>query len=127
VAVTDSRCAFTDCEGSLERFDYAVASGIFNVRLDAPVEQWRTHVVATIERLAQLSSKGFAFNMLSRYADAEMMRDYLYYADPGECFRLCKERWSRNVALLHDYDLYEFTIMVRLGSEPKDLAQGESA
>jgi hypothetical protein len=26
---------------------------------------------------------------------------------------LCKRRFSRNVALLHDYDLYEFTVLVR--------------
>jgi SAM-dependent methyltransferase len=122
VAVTDARCVFTDCADALEPVDYTVASGIFNVRLDAPEEQWAAHVVATITRLAQLSRRGFAFNMLSCYADVERMRDYLYYADPGEYFRLCKERWSRNVALLHDYDLYEFTVLVRLGSEPKDRA-----
>jgi SAM-dependent methyltransferase len=122
VAVKDSRCTFTDCGDALGRFDYTVASGIFNVRLDASQEKWRTHVVETIGRLAQLSRKGFTFNMLTRYADVERMRDYLYYADPGEYFRLCKERWSRNVALLHDYDLYEFTVLVWLNSEPKGLA-----
>ena len=39
--------------------------------------------------------------------------DYLYYADPGRLFDLCKRRYSRNIALLHDYGLYEFTILVR--------------
>jgi hypothetical protein len=42
------------------------------------------------------------------------MRDHLYYADPGEFFEICKRVYSRNVALLHDYGLYEFTILVRL-------------
>jgi hypothetical protein len=28
-------------------------------------------------------------------------------------FDLCKRRYSRNVALLHDYEIYEFTILVR--------------
>ena len=41
------------------------------------------------------------------------MRPDLYYADPCELFDRCKRRYSRNVALLHDYDLYEFTILVR--------------
>jgi SAM-dependent methyltransferase len=121
VAVRDSRCTFTDRDETLERFDYVVASGIFNVRLDTITERWRTHVIATIGHLARLSRKGFAFNMLTLYADADKMHDYLYYADPGEYFRLCKERWSRNVALLHDYDLYEFTMLVRMDRKPSGL------
>jgi hypothetical protein len=28
-------------------------------------------------------------------------------------FDICKRKFSRNVALLHDYGLYEFTILVR--------------
>jgi hypothetical protein len=56
---------------------------------------------------------GFAFNCLTSYSDAERKRDYLYYADPCALFDLCKRRYSRNVALLHDYGLYEFTLLVR--------------
>jgi hypothetical protein len=41
------------------------------------------------------------------------MQDYLYYADPRVLFDHCKTRYSKNVALLHDYGLYEFTILVR--------------
>lgn len=121
-AVGDPRCEFTDRHDELPRVDYAVASGIFNVRLEASEEQWREHVEATLATLAERSRRGFAFNMLTRYADVERMRDYLYYADPARWFGLCKERYSGNVALLHDYDLYEFTILVRLGAEPKPLA-----
>lgn len=117
----DSRCSFTDSESELPVSDYTVASGIFNVRLDSSDTQWKSHVMETIAKLARYSRKGFAFNMLTRYADREKLRDHLYYADPGEYFRLCKESSSRNVALLHDYDLYEFTILVRLGAEPKSL------
>jgi SAM-dependent methyltransferase len=119
--VRDPRCSFTDSEIDLSVSDYAVASGIFNVRLQASEEQWRAHVAKTIATLARHSRKGFAFNMLTSYADREKLRDYLYYADPGEYFRMCKESWSRNVALLHHYDLYEFTVLVKLGSEPKSL------
>jgi SAM-dependent methyltransferase len=119
--VRDPRCTFTDRESDLAAADYTLASGIFNVRLEASVELWGAHVARTISRLAELSREGFAFNMLTRYADGERLRDYLYYADPGEYFKLCKERCSRDVALLHDYQLYEFTLLVRMGSEPKPL------
>jgi SAM-dependent methyltransferase len=121
-AQPDPRCVFTDLEGDLPQADYTVASGIFNVRLEASAEQWHEHVEATLVKLAERSRRGFAFNMLTRYADGELMRDYLYYADPARYFRLCKERYSRNVALLHDYKLYEFTVVVRLGEKPKPLA-----
>ena len=43
----------------------------------------------------------------------ERMRPDLYYADPCRLFDHCKRRYSRHVALLHDYGLYEFTILVR--------------
>jgi len=43
------------------------------------------------------------------------MRDDLYYADPCLLFTYCKTRYSRNVALLHDYGLHEFTLFVRKG------------
>jgi SAM-dependent methyltransferase len=120
--VRDSRCSFTDRQAQLPTADYTVASGIFNVRLDASEAGWHEHVVSTIAALAKHSSKGLAFNMLTRYADPELMREHLYYAEPERYFRLCKERWSRNVSLLHDYGLYEFTILVQLDSEPKRMA-----
>lgn len=93
--------------------DYGIASGIFNVRLDRSDDEWQSYLEATIEVLDRTSRLGFSFNCLTAYSDAEKMRDYLYYADPCKLFDLCKRRYSRNVALLHDYGLYEFTILVR--------------
>ena len=93
--------------------DFGIASGIFNVRLGRGDDEWRSYVEATLDLLDQTSRQGFAFNCLTSYSDTEKMRDYLYYADPGALFDLCKRRYSRHVALLHDYGLYEFTILVR--------------
>jgi cyclopropane fatty-acyl-phospholipid synthase-like methyltransferase len=93
--------------------DYSVASGIFNVRLGFGDREWGTYVDETIEELATSSGKGFAFNMLTSYSDAEYRREDLYYADPTAVFDMCKRRYSRDVALLHDYGLFEFTIIVR--------------
>jgi hypothetical protein len=117
----DTRCRFTSREGDLERADYTLASGVFNVKLTVDEADWRAYVGSTLDALAAHSTRGFAFNMLTRFADAELMRDDLYYADPMHYFALCKERYSRNVALLHDYGLYEFTVLVRLGAPPKPL------
>lgn len=93
--------------------DYGVASGIFNVRLDACIHAWQSHVERTLDSLNATSSKGFSFNCLTSYSDADRMQDYLYYADPLVWFDLCKRKYSRQVALLHDYGLYEFTVLVR--------------
>ena len=93
--------------------DYGVASGIFNVRLGRSDNEWQAYLETTLDILNRTSRLGFAFNCLTSYSDSDKMRDYLYYADPCILFDLCKRRYSRNVALLHDYGLYEFTILVR--------------
>jgi len=93
--------------------DYCIASGIFNVKLERNDEEWWAYVQDSLNILDEYSRLGFAFNCLTSYSDAEKMREYLFYADPLKTFDLCKRKYSRNVALLHDYDLYEFTIIVR--------------
>ena len=93
--------------------DYSIASGIFNVRLQRPDAEWLAYILATLDDLDRASTKGFAFNCLTSYSDADKMRDYLYYADPCRLFDHCKRKYARDVALLHDYGLYEFTILVR--------------
>jgi SAM-dependent methyltransferase len=106
--------SFTNSEAELQPADYTVASGIFNVKLDAEEDRWRDYVLRTLDRLSELSTRGFAFNMLTSYSDPELMRPDLYYPDPAFVFDHCKRRYSRHVALLHDYGLWEFTVRVRL-------------
>jgi hypothetical protein len=62
--------------------------------------------------MASLSRRGFSFNMLTAYSDEDKKRPDLYYASPAGFFEYCR-RYSKRVALLHDYPLYEFTIIVR--------------
>jgi SAM-dependent methyltransferase len=97
----------------LSQSDYVVASGIFNVRLSFPDEEWQQYMVSTVERLASLSRRGFSFNALSLYSDPEKRRPDLHYADPLWWFDHCKRHITSSVALLHDYPLYEFTLLVR--------------
>lgn len=93
--------------------EYGVASGILNVRMGYADSAWHDFFVATLDTLDRSSTRGFAFNCLTSYSDADKQREYLYYANPLEWFDFCKRRYSRNVALLHDYGLYEFTLLVR--------------
>lgn len=93
--------------------DYGIACGIFSVRLGNSDADWRAHIETTLDALDRTSRRGFAFNSLTTYSDPDRIQDYLYYADPCEWFDWCKRRFSRQVALLHDYGPYEFTILVR--------------
>lgn len=93
--------------------DYTIASGIFNIKYEAGETEWLDHILSTLETMNKKSKLGFAFNLLTRYSDKEFMQDHLYYADPLFLFDYCKKNFSKNVALLHDYFQYDFTIVVR--------------
>jgi hypothetical protein len=94
--------------------DYCVASGIFNLKgEDINETSWLKYILDTLEMFNKKSKLGFSFNMLTKYSDIEYMKKELYYADPCFFFDYCKRNYSRNVALLHDYDEYDFTIIVR--------------
>jgi SAM-dependent methyltransferase len=93
--------------------DYTVASGIFNFRGEQSFEEWTEYVLGVLNEFNQLSLHGFSSNFLTKYSDAEKMRADLYYADPLFLFDYCKRNFSRNVALLHDYRLYDFTLLIR--------------
>jgi SAM-dependent methyltransferase len=106
---------FTTDEKQLPVADYLMAASIFNIKLESPYDEWQDFVCKTLPRMNALCSKGFSFNMLTRYSDAGRMaeRPDLFYGDPLFFFDFCKRNFSRNVALLHDYGLYDFTILVR--------------
>jgi hypothetical protein len=112
--VEDPRCTFSSDPKELPSAEYTVASGIFSVKLGTSSDEWTAYTIDTICDMAQKSTLGFAFNMLTRYSDPPRMRPDLYYADPHFFFDHCREQYSRRVAILHDYPLFEFTILVRL-------------
>lgn len=93
--------------------DYTVASDIFNVKLKQKDSDWLDYILETLNRMNEKSKKGFSFNCLTIYSDENYKKNSLYYADPCFLFDYCKRNFSKNVALLHDYFLYEFTILVR--------------
>ncbi len=99
-----------DRPGSAE---YTIASGIFNVKGAQPDSEWREYLLDVLAGMDKCSTRGFAINVHTGYSDRERMKDTLHYADPCFLFDHCKRRFSRHVALLHDYGLYEFTLLGR--------------
>lgn len=109
-----ANATFTSDARALQPADYTVASGIFNVKFDIPGSTWQEYVLKTLDRIAALSRRAFAVNLLAAgHAPAE--QHYLYYADPTFFFNHCRKRYSLGVSLSRDEELGEFTISVRTG------------
>jgi len=98
---------------AMQEADYSVASGIFNLRYGTPDEEWLRYILESIGWMNRKSHRGFAFNALTKYSDPEYMQAHLYYSDPLYLFDYCKRNFAKDVALLHDYQQYDFTIIVR--------------
>lgn len=90
-------------ELELDRFDLAVASGIFNLRQDDPMG----FLIATVHHMYDLCDIGIAFNCLSTRADN--MTEGEFHVDPDKL----QEQLSQvagTVILDHDYLPHDFTI-----------------
>jgi SAM-dependent methyltransferase len=107
----DPRATFERSSRITHQADYSFVSGTFNVRFEASDEAWTAHMTDALLNLSENSRRGFAFNALSTYVDWK--QENLYYADPFFFFDFCKRNISRYVSLLHDYPLYEWTMIVR--------------
>lgn len=110
---SDPRVQFTARLEEVPQMDYAVACGVFNMKQEADYQTWTEFVLNCLDQMNDHSSKGFSVNFLTKYSDADRMRPDLYYADPCFLFDYCKTHYSRNVALLHDYNLFDFTLLIR--------------
>ena len=101
VGAEPADCRFCDRKRDIQR------------RGDVESEVWIGYVRRTLDVLAQAGRSGFAFNVLSMSSDPDRRRSNLYYADPAGMLDYCLSRYGRSVALLQDYGLYEFPILVR--------------
>jgi hypothetical protein len=96
-----------------ETWDFVVASGIFNVRLESDEECWERHLYETLEEFDARSRRGFAFNALTSYSDPDRRASHLYYADPCRLLDHCLRAYSSRVDLLHGNPPWDFTVLVR--------------
>jgi SAM-dependent methyltransferase len=101
--------------------DYSVASGIFNVRLDHPLDRWEGFVARTLTDMRATSRRGFAVNFMAPepFAGAEP-QTRVYRTAPDPWVRFCKTALGSSVEVLGDYGLREFTLLIRpSGARPK--------
>jgi SAM-dependent methyltransferase len=107
---TDDRASFFQAATATVEADYSFVSGTFNVKGTAPDSVWSAYVHDTIAELFAMSRRGMAFNVLTSYVD--FRKPDLFYADPAVFLDYCKRELSPYVTLLHDYPLYEWTMVV---------------
>ena len=93
-----------NCDG---QYDYVFVSGAFNLLVNDNMR----YLADQLNFMDRIAKNGIAFNLLSSYAKINTRYPSLYYYDPLEVFKLCKNRFER-VILRHDYLDNDFTIYV---------------
>lgn len=100
---TDSRC-----EGIA---DYSLASGVFNVKLNWPIDEWEPYVSSILSDLRANSRRGFAVNFMLPFEES---------SEEPLLYRTRPQRWMDyltalgcSVEQVSDYGLREFTLLAR--------------
>jgi SAM-dependent methyltransferase len=88
-----------------ERFDYVIASGIFNRKLRG--EAHDRYVEAMLARMFQLAEIAVAVDFMSTWVDFQ--QESAFHADPSQMLTLGM-RHSRRAVLRHDYLPFEFCL-----------------
>jgi SAM-dependent methyltransferase len=107
-----SRAGFMVANVSSRLADYSVASGIFNVKLDHPRDEWERYIGKTLVDMHASSRRGFAVNFMTPDAVNENPEG-LYCTTPNPWVRFCENRLGSSTQVVADYGLREFTLLVR--------------
>jgi SAM-dependent methyltransferase len=93
--------------------DYSIASGIFNVMLDRPIQVWERLIETTLSHLSSTSCKGFAVNFVHLPNPGERAKAGLYCANPMQWIDFCEKSLGSEVHLIDDYGMSEFTLLIK--------------
>jgi SAM-dependent methyltransferase len=93
--------------------DYSVASGIFNVKLDQPLDDWTEFVEATLKGMHATSRRAFAVNFLAPLAYGALGAPQLYRPAPQVWREWCKRTLGASVEVLANYGMREYTLIVK--------------
>jgi SAM-dependent methyltransferase len=93
--------------------DFSVASGLFNVRLRHTDEVWTGFIKDVLAELHRASRIGFAVNFILPPAPGLVPLTGLYRTAPEPWASYCRQTFRAEVAVVRDYGLREFTLLVR--------------
>lgn len=98
--------------------DYAVASGIMNVKLHHSADIWEAFVAATLRGMWRATRRGFAVNFLRPLQEGVDHLE-LYRTHPARWASFCAAELGCAVEVVAEYGLREFTLLARhCGNQP---------
>jgi SAM-dependent methyltransferase len=103
---------FTHEFSVIERAEYCMASGVFNIKLYSEEADWHNFIVHNLSIINKISIKGFFFNMFSKEAQDYPVYSDVYYADAVKIKELCLKEFSKRVKLFEGYYRNDFTVLV---------------
>ncbi len=112
--IRDPRARFVQSAVAQFVADYSFVSGTFNMKLDVADKTWNGYVKESLRHLWMCSRSGLGFNML----DVAGREDDggLYFAESDDFVDFCRRELSRNVTLVDNAPLKEWTILICRGS-----------
>ncbi len=87
------------------KIDFAVASGAFTYN----IRNSENYMRGILNKMYEISNISCSINFMSSYCDYKLNKNKHY--NPEKIFKYAKSI-SKKVNLIHDYDLYEFTIQI---------------
>jgi SAM-dependent methyltransferase len=105
--------AFANTWASPRIADYSIASGVFNIKLDHPINLWERFINASLANIAATSRRGFAINFLAPAALGQVIEPVLYRTAPEPWIAFCTRSLNGEVEIRADYGMREFTLLVR--------------
>ncbi|MFN8165967.1 MAG: methyltransferase domain-containing protein [Bacteroidia bacterium] len=92
------------------KFDFVIASGTFNAKLNTTEEVWQNYFHDNIRKMFSLALTGVVFNCMTSFVDYRY--DRLYYPTVQELSELAVKELSRRFVIDHSYPLYEMTMAI---------------
>lgn len=101
----------TDMCKNGKKYDYVIASGTFNAKIDISEAMWESHFRRNIRAMFEMCRIALVFNVMTSFVDRRY--DRLYYPNCGDLSRFVVEELSRRFIIDHSYPLYEMTVAVQ--------------
>ncbi len=92
------------------RYDYAIACGTFNVRLNISKTRWLAYVEDMLHNLYGMARRGIAVDFLSSFARGQLASEY--HADPSDILSFAQRRLSPLAEIRHSSSPGHFAVFV---------------
>jgi SAM-dependent methyltransferase len=95
---------------SLPKFDYVVMNGVFTEKRELSFDEMFSFFKMMLEKVFAITSKGIAFNTMSKAVDWE--RDDLFHLPADLLIDFLTKKLTRNFIIRNDYGLFEYTTYI---------------